>query len=297
MPEEDVAWKPRQEILSFEEILRAAAVAVGMGIRKIRVTGGEPLLRSNVESLLADMRAIPGLTSLGVTTNGVLLSRKLPLIRSSVDHLNISLDTFRSDRFRDLLDDVLAGIEDALAAGYRDLKINAVVMRGINDDEILDFVRFVAERPVAVRFIEFMPFAGNGWSDEHVVPMQEILSRIEADYELERIPDGPSPISRDYRLTERSGGRRLLGSVGVIASMSQPFCDSCSRLRLTAEGMIMPCLHSPLEFDLRALLRSGGSDHDIRDLFLEAVGSKPKEHPGPDELIDQARRVMIQIGG
>jgi cyclic pyranopterin phosphate synthase len=127
--------------------------------------------------------------------------------------------------------------------------------------------------------------------------MQEILSRIEADYELERIPDGPSPISRDYRLTERSGGRRLLGSVGVIASMSQPFCDSCSRLRLTAEGMIMPCLHSPLEFDLRALLRSGGSDHDIRDLFLEAVGSKPKEHPGPDELIDQARRVMIQIGG
>jgi cyclic pyranopterin phosphate synthase len=302
MPEEEMLWKPREEILSFEEILRVARIAVSMGIEKIRVTGGEPLVRNDIERLLAGLRAIDGLNSIALTTNALLLKRKLPAIRDSVDSLNISLDTFRADRFqeltrRDALSDTLDGIEAALEAGYTNVKINAVIIRGMNLDEVIDFVHYTATRPVAVRFIEFMPFAGNQWQQDACVPMSEILSIVESEYMLERIPDGVSPISRDYHATSRATGRRNLGTVGVIASMSQPFCDSCSRLRLTAEGMVMPCLHSPIEFDLRALLRSGADDEAIEDLFLRAVDAKPKEHPDADELLTQTNRVMIQIGG
>lgn len=295
-------WKKRGEILSYEELLRVARIAVGMGIEKIRITGGEPLVRVDIEHLLAELRALPGLRSLALTTNAVLLARKLPAIRSSVDGLNISLDTFRPDRFkalthRDSLSDVLGGIEAALDAGYTNVKLNAVVMRGLNSDELLDFVRYTADRPVAVRFIEYMPFAGNGWSENDGVSMNEILATIAAEYDLERIPDGPSPISRDYHVVERATGRRHAGSIGVIASMSHPFCDSCSRLRLTAEGKIMPCLHSPLEFDVREPLRNGAGDDAIEKVFLNAVGAKPKEHPPAEEMLGQLNRVMIQIGG
>jgi GTP 3',8-cyclase len=302
MPEEEMTWMERSKILSFEEIIRVATVAAGMGIEKIRITGGEPLVRNDCESLLAGLKAIPGIRSLALTTNAVLLGRKLPAIRESVDSLNISLDTFRRDRFleltrRDALDDVLSAIEAALEAGYRNLKINAVVLRGINDDEILDFARFTADRPVAVRFIEFMPFEGNGWSDGRCMTMMEILSELEREYELARIPDGPSPISRDYTLRSRTTGREHTGTIGVIASMSQPFCDSCSRLRITAEGKLMPCLHSALEFDLRSTLRNGGTDADIEKVFLDALDAKPAEHPTAEEMVAQASHVMIQIGG
>lgn len=302
MPHEEMIWKERSAILSYEEIVRIAEVAVSMGIEKIRVTGGEPLVRSDIEDLLTHLAEIPGLRSLALTTNAVLLARKLPSIRAAVDSINISLDTFRRARFaaltrRDNLDDVLAGIEAALEAGYTNLKINAVVMRGLNDDELLDFVAFTADRPVAVRFIEFMPFAGNQWSREQCMPMAEILATIAGRYDIERIPEGPSPISRDFTVVDRESGRAHMGTIGVIASMSTPFCDSCSRLRLTAEGMIMPCLHSPLEFDVREAVRSGGDDAAIAEVFLRAVGAKPKEHPEPEELISQGGRVMIQIGG
>jgi cyclic pyranopterin phosphate synthase len=302
MPEEDMSWKPRGEILTYEEIVRTARVAVAMGIEKIRITGGEPLVRADIEHLLADLRAIDGLRSLALTTNATLLGRKLPAIRSSVDSLNISLDTFRRDRFhqltrRDALADVLEGIEMAIAAGYEKIKVNMVVLKGVNDDELLDFVRYTASRPVAIRFIEFMPFVGNDWNAMHCMTMSEMLARIEPAFALERIPDGPSPISRDYMVTDRATGIRHRGTIGVIASMSRPFCDSCSRLRLTAEGMVMPCLHSPLEFDLRSVLRSGGGDDDIAGVFLDALGAKPMEHPSADEIVAQGRRVMIQIGG
>lgn len=302
MAEEEITWRRRDEILSYEEIIRTARIAVGLGIEKIRVTGGEPLVRADIERLLNDLRAIDGLKSLALTTNAVLLERKLPAIRNAVDSLNISLDTFVRERFvqltrRDSLDDVLGGIEAALAAGYRNVKVNAVIIRGVNDDELLDFVRFTSERPVAVRFIEFMPFAGNAWTQEHCVPMLEMVEAIEREYDIERIPDGPSPISRDYTVTHRASGRRHTGTIGMIASMSQPFCDSCSRLRLTAEGKVMPCLHSPIEFDVRDALRNNGSDDDVAEVFLRAVGAKPKEHPPADEMMTQLNRVMIQIGG
>lgn len=302
MPHEDMLWKGREEILSFEEIVRVAQVAVGMGVEKIRITGGEPLVRHDVEFLLRDLRAIAGLKSLAMTTNAVLLQRHIATVRATVDSLNISLDTFRRDRFleltrRDALDDVLAGIDAALDAGYQNLKINAVVMRGLNLDELTDFVRYTAERPVALRFIEFMPFAGNQWKSDTCVKMAEMMAIIEQDFILEPIPEGPSPISRDFRVIDRSTGKPHRGTIGVIASMSLPFCSSCSRLRLTAEGMVMPCLHSPLEFDVRSAIRNGGTDADIERVFLDAIGAKPEAHPEAEEIIAQATRGMIQIGG
>ncbi|MBS1913692.1 MAG: GTP 3',8-cyclase MoaA [Bacteroidetes bacterium] len=302
MPQEEMAWKRREEILSYEEIIRVARVAAGMGIEKVRITGGEPLVRTDIERLLTGLRSIPGLRTIGLTTNAVLLKRKLPVIRESVDNLNISLDTFHRHRFieltrRDALPDVLDGIEAALDAGYRNIKLNAVVIRGVNDDELCDFVQYTASRPVAVRFIEFMPFAGNSWNDAQCMPMNDMLNVIERDFELTRLPDDPSPISRDFAVMNRSTGLRHAGTVGVIASMSQPFCSSCSRLRLTAEGKVMPCLHSPLEFDLRAPLRSGADDAALARVFMDAVGAKPKEHPDAHEMLGQLNRVMIQIGG
>lgn len=302
MPVEEMVWRKREEVLSFEEILRVARVAVGMGIEKIRVTGGEPLVRADIEKLLVELKRIPGLRTLGLTTNAVLLRRKLPAIRGAVDSLNISLDTFRRDRFRELtrrdsLHEVLDGIDAVLEAGYRNLKINAVVMRGVNDDELLEFAEFTAHRPVAVRFIEFMPFAGNEWSLDKCLPMGEILAVLGEHYHLARIPDDASPISRDYLLSNRLTGHQHQGTVGVIASMSQPFCSSCSRLRLTAEGKVMPCLHSPIEFDLRTVLRNGGNDLAIQEVLLQAVGAKPKEHLPAEELAGHGVRVMIQIGG
>ena len=302
LPEENIEWKPRKELLTFDEILRVSAVAVRMGVNKIRVTGGEPLVRNGIEELLAGLKELPGLETLAVTTNAVLLSRKFNQVRSSVDAFNISLDTFRRDRFhsltgRDKLPDVLNGIDKVLDAGYNNLKINAVVMRGVNLDELLDFARFTEDRPVTVRFIEFMPFSGNAWSQGRLVNLVEILQTLESEYSLERIPDGISPISRDYRLVNRHTGMTNRGKIGVIASMSEPFCDSCSRLRLTAEGKMMPCLHSPLEFDLRKILRSGGDETDIASLLLHGLAQKPKEHLPAEGLLEQEGRVMIQIGG
>ncbi len=300
--EEEIEWVRRDDLLSFEEIERVVTTLVAAGIRKVRITGGEPFARSGVTDLLGRLRRIDRLESLAVTTNGILLADRLPELRNVVDAFNISLDTFSRERFlkltgRDRLEDVMRGIETALGAGYRNLKVNCVVMRGINEDEIGEFAAFAAEHPLSVRFIEFMPFAGNAWSEGRIVPMDEILAEVSQDWQLERIPDGPAPISRDFRLVDRRTGRQGRGTIGVIASMSTPFCSTCSRLRLTAEGKIMPCLHSPLEFDLRTVLRSGGSDADILALVGHALSSKPEEHPPTSEMATPSGRVMIQIGG
>ena len=301
MPEEEgVDWVDREDLLRFEEIERVARTLVPAGIRKIRITGGEPFARRNVVDLLEALGRIDELETLAITTNGVLIAPHIERLVGTIDAYNISLDTFDRARFaeltgRDRFDDAMAGIEGVLAAGYRNLKINCVVMRGVNDREILDFARFACEHPVAVRFIEFMPFAGNAWSEDRCVTMAEILAEIGREYEYESIPPDEAPISRDFRLRSRADGSRSLGTVGVIASMSTPFCSSCSRLRLTAEGMVMPCLHSPLEFDLRSVLRSGGTPDDILRLFADALAEKPEEHGEAEELA--AGRVMIRIGG
>jgi cyclic pyranopterin phosphate synthase len=300
--EEEVDWVRRDDLLSFEEIERVVTTLVNAGIRKVRITGGEPFARAGVTNLLRRLKGIDRLESLAITTNGVLLADRLPELRGVIDAYNISLDTFSRERFmeltgRDRLADVMRGINGVLAEGYRNLKVNCVVMRGINDDEVEEFARFAAAHPIAVRFIEFMPFAGNAWSEGRIVPMDEILASAARRWSLERIPDGPSPISRDFRLRDRETGVSGKGTIGVIASMSTPFCSTCSRLRLTAEGKIMPCLHSPLEFDLRKVLRSGGSDAEILSFVGRALAKKPEEHPPASEMATPSGRVMIQIGG
>ena len=300
--EEEIEWVGRADLLSFEEIERTVRVLVDAGIRKVRITGGEPFARSGVEDLLVRLKKIDRLETLGVTTNAVLLADRVERLRGVVDAWNISLDTFDGERFAELtgrrkLPEVMRGIERVLEAGYRNLRLNCVVMRGVNEEEIIDFARFAAEHPVAVRFIEFMPFAGNAWSRGRIVPMSEILEQITPHYRLEPIPVEEAPISRDFRMIDRASGEPARGSIGVIASMSTPFCSSCSRLRLTAEGKIMPCLHSDLEFDLREILRTGGSDHDILDLVGNALQQKPEEHPPAEEMEGKSGRVMIQIGG
>jgi len=302
MPFEKMEWKPRSDILTFEEIVRVARVGVLNGVEKIRITGGEPLVRNDIDILLERLRTLPGLKTLALTTNAVLLGRYIDVVRRTVDSINISLDTFRPDRFkaltrRDTFDDVMIGIDRVVNAGYDPVKLNAVIMRGINDDELNDFVRYVFDRPIAFRFIEFMPFAGNEWSQGKMMGMEEMMEIIEVEFELERLPDLESPISRDYAVVDRSTGRRARGTIGFIASMSQPFCSSCSRLRLTAEGKIMPCLHMPDEFDVRSVIRSGGSDEDILEVFQTALDAKWEAHPSADQLVAAARRVMIQIGG
>ncbi len=302
MPFEKMAWKPRKEILTFEEIVRIARVGVENGIDKIRITGGEPLVRNDIELLLERLRTLRGLKTLALTTNAVLLSRYMETVRRTVDSVNISLDTFQPERFRQLTlrdthADVMMGIQASIDAGYDPVKVNAVIMRGVNDDELVDFVRYTMDRPVAFRFIEFMPFAGNEWSQGKMMGMDEMMSRIEEEFILERLPDPESPISRDYAVVEKSTGRRAAGSIGFIASMSQPFCSSCSRLRLTAEGKVMPCLHMSDEFDVRDVLRSGGSDADILGVFQSALDAKWEAHPSGEEMVASTNRVMIQIGG
>lgn len=302
MPHEKMEWLPKGELLTSEEIVRTAQVAVAMGVRKIRVTGGEPLLRADLPELLEELRSIEGLETLAMTTNALLLERHLPRIAPLLDAMNISLDTLRSDRFlqltrRDGLAPTLSALHAALDAGIPEVKLNAVAMRGVNEDEINDFVALTAERPLAVRFIEFMPFAGNDWGAERMVPHREIVERINQEYTLEALPLDGSYISRDYTVTNRKTGLKHRGTVGVIASMTLPFCSGCSRLRLTADGRIMPCLHAPLEFDLRTLLRSGGTDTEIADLLLHALDAKPREHADGATLREQSEREMIRIGG
>jgi len=297
MPE-DVAFKDRAELLTFEEIERVARVAVGLGIEKIRLTGGEPLARREVEHLVRRLAAIPGLHSVSMTTNGYFLSEKAAALKDAgLRGINISLDTLDEARFllltrRDYLRAVLEGIEAALAAGLEPVKINMVVMRGYNDDEVETFAALARSRPLVVRFIEFMPLDnGDVWSNDFVVPAREILARAAAVAPLVPVDHDPSDPARRYRFAD---GR---GEIGVIASVTEPFCARCDRLRLTADGKLRNCLFGLQEYDVRAVLRSGGSDEEIAAVFGEAVAQKWAGHLINREGFVKPERTMHAIGG
>jgi cyclic pyranopterin phosphate synthase len=267
MPHEDYAWAERDEILTFEEILRLARIFLGAGVEKIRLTGGEPLVRRDLASLVAGLTALPGLRGLSLTTNGALLgSQAEALARAGLGGVNISLDTLRPERFRALtgrgdLGPVLAGVEAARQAGLRPIKLNAVIIRDTNDDEILDLVAYARERDLEVRFIEYMDVGNaNGWEMSRTVTRREILERIAERYPFEESGrrDGRAP-AVDFRFLDGRGG------LGVIGSVTEPFCSSCSRGRLTADGRFVTCLFSREGFDLKGLLRGGASDPDILD--------------------------------
>ena len=299
MPAGGVDLTPEERLLTAEEVLRLARLFVRDGVTKIRLTGGEPLVRPGSTDLIARLAEIEGLQTLAITTNGLLLSKKLPaLVEAGVDPINLSLDTLRADRFQKIARReghglVLRAMDEALAAG-REVKVNCVVMRGENDDELADFVRLTKERPLEVRFIELMPFQGNAWSKERFVSWQEMQEQIEARFPaLESLDDGPHATTRTYQVPGHEG------RVGFIASMTAPFCEGCNRLRLTADGHLKVCLFGKSETSLRDPMRSGASDEELTQTISRAVDGKEARHAGMD--LEAARagenRPMITIGG
>lgn len=296
MPADGLVWKKKDQLLSYEEIERLAKIFVSMGIDKIRLTGGEPLVRKDLLTLVKKLAPIENLKTLAMTTNATLLAPQAKALRQAgLTHLNISLDSLRKERFEaitrlDSFDEVMAGIMAAIESGYQSLKINAVAIAGFNDDEILDFVAFAQQHKINVRFIEFMPFKDNEWNIDKVVTYSEMKARIEEHYSLTQIVQSPSDVSKDFAL---DGG----GSVSFITSMSESFCGTCNRLRLTGEGSIKSCLFYPAELSLRDAMRKGASDQSIKDLILQSLAAKPEAHPPAEEIAAQENRTMIEIGG
>ncbi len=294
-----ITLQPREAVLTFDEIERVGRLFARLGVTKIRITGGEPLVRRDLPLLIARLARIPGIETLGMTTNGVVLARHARRLKDAgLTHLNVSLDTLRPERFlhialRPHLPDVLDGIEAALAAGFSPLKLNVVVMEEVNGDELLDFVEFVRCRPINVRFIEYMPFESNRWNTGSFLSFVKMTERIGKRHEL--IPIDPRPetsaVAREFRI---HGWR---GTVGFIASMSENFCDTCNRLRLRANGSLKSCLFHPPEVNLRQALRSGASDAMLEEMIRAAVQEKPAGHAPVEELLVAGNRTMIEIGG
>lgn len=270
MPLDEYDWIDKKEILSFEEIARLAGLFVELGVDKIRLTGGEPLVRRNLDRLVGKLASIDRLKDLCLTTNGALLSEQVgALKRAGLNRVNVSVDTLDPDKFKRItkrgeLSKVLEGLFAAKDHGLQPIKINAVVERGINDDDILDLVEFSRENGFGIRFIEYMDVGNsNDWTTEKLVPKKEILAKISARYPLKEIGrDQGSAPSVDYQFID---GR---GDLGVIASVTEPFCSSCTRVRLTADGKLVTCLFSQVGHDLKGLLRKGASDQGI----LQFVG-------------------------
>lgn len=306
MPEEGVHALSHQDILRLEEIERLVRVAAGIGIKRIRLTGGEPLVRKGVTDLVRAIKNTPGIESIALTTNGTLLPKMAKeLADAGLSRVNISLDTLDEGQFATItrcgrLDDTLAGIDAALEAGFAPVKINAVVVRSLNQD-VFEFARMSVDRPLHVRFIEYMPVGdsagsdGCGWGKQDVVPSEELIEIINARAEEAGL--GPLRPASKHKPTGWGPARyyefdNALGSVGFISPLSRHFCSECNRLRLTADGKIRPCLFSDEEYDVRSALRSG-TDEDVRAVLLQALGAKPDEHH--DKV--GTERNMSQIGG
>ena len=299
MPEEGMVWLPREEILTFEEIARVAGVARGLGVDAVRLTGGEPLVRAHLPALVGMIAEI-GFPDLSLTTNGIGLPHLArDLFAAGLRRLNVSCDSLRRDRFADMtrrnaLAQVLEGMDAAEQAGLSPLKVNVVMMRGVNDDEVLDFASFARRTGRVVRFIEYMPLdAGHTWERPQVVPGEEILERIHEVWPLEPVgtrSEDPSPADR-FRFVD--GG----GEIGVITSVTKAFCGTCNRLRLTADGAIRNCLFATTEWSVRDVMRAGGSDDDVAGVIREAVWRKLPGHGINDPGFLRPARSMSMIGG
>ena len=292
-------WVPRAQILTFEEIERVVRLAVRWGIRKIRLTGGEPLLRHEAETLVARVAALPGVEDLAMTTNGFLFPQKASALRSAgLRRVSFSLDSLDRENFRkitgrDGLDQVLQGIAIAKELGYHPIKVNAVIIRGLNDHELVALASFAREQRLSCRFIEFMPLdSARAWQKEMVVPGREILDRLQAAFGLVPVAS-ENPSATAKRWAFRDGD----GEIGVIAPVSEPFCGHCNRIRLTADGKIRTCLFSVGEHDLRPLLRGGASDDELGQWLKDVVWHKePRHHIGEPEFVPPPRS-MSCIGG
>jgi molybdenum cofactor biosynthesis protein A len=291
----------REELLSFEEIERLTRLLANHGVHKVRLTGGEPLLRKGLPELVARLRTIETLNTIAMTTNGVLLKNHIgELRRAGLTQLTISLDTLRPQRFARitgasvrLFFSVLEAVELAIAEGFQPLKLNVVVLRGFNEDELEDFVELTHRLPLNVRFIEFMPLQGNSWDRQCFIAAREMLERLAARYELRFLADATQVggTTRDFQVP----GYR--GWISFIAPISAPFCYSCSRLRVTATGLLKVCLFAPPLVDLRRLLRTGATEEDIIGAIHNALQRKAVEHPPAEELSSVPTLPMTVIGG
>jgi len=298
MPEEGLTFLRLEELLTFDEITRVAGVARSLGVTALRITGGEPLVRKGLPVLIARLSAL-GFEDLAVTTNGTELADMAPQLASAgLRRVNVSCDSLRPDRFsairrRGSLSDVLRAMDAAEAAGLTPLKVNVVLLRGRNDDEILDFVSFARATGRIVRFIEFMPLDAQGdWDRARLVPGREVLDRISARWAVEPVPDatGPAPAER-FRYADG------VGEIGLISSVTEPFCGTCNRLRLTADGAVRNCLFSNEEETVRHLLRNGGTDTELALLFRTAVWAKHPGHGINEPGFLSPARSMSMIGG
>jgi cyclic pyranopterin phosphate synthase len=291
---------PSGDLLTWDELLRVAQMVAGLGIRKVRVTGGEPLLRPGIIDFVARLRQIQGLDDIAITTNGYLLPEMAkPLAAAGSPRITVSLDSIDPDKSAKLTRSaascarVMAGIDAAVAAGLAPVKVNVVLVRGFNDDELVELARLARRRDIVVRFIEFMPLdADRAWSRDLVVTAKEIFETINAAFPLVELPRcSASETALRYRFADGQG------EIGIIAPVSIPFCGQCSRIRLTADGTIRTCLFSLGEYDLRSLLRNGTADGDIEQFFARVVHQKEPGHRINEPDFVQPDRPMVYIGG
>jgi len=309
MPFDEYVWVDHKEILTFEEIVRLTRIFVGLGVDKVRITGGEPLVRQDLEVLIAQLSVIEGLDDICLTTNGALLADKISVLKAAgLNRINVSLDTLDADKFRQMtkrgeLSKVLEGLFAAKEHGINPIKINAVIERGINDNNIIELVEFSRKHGFGMRFIEYMDVGNsNNWKSDRLVSKEEILKIINARFPVKEIGRnyGTAP-SVDYEFVD--GG----GDIGVIASVTEPFCSSCTRARLTAEGKLVTCLFSNAGHDLKSMIRNGANDDDLKSVIggiwlnrvdrysderLEAINSPEGYQPKDHKKIE-----MIQLGG
>lgn len=300
MPHDQVRFKPRSELLTFEEIERFVRVVAQMGVNKLRITGGEPLVRAELPSLVTALARIPDIDDIAMTTNGMLLPEYAQALKDAgLDRLNISLDglseeTFRRITRRDGLDRVLAGIEAARRCNFKRIRLNAVAIRDVTEQEIVPLARFAREQQLELRFIEFMPLdAEQNWQDEQVLSGDEIRTRLE-DAIGPLVPAArpdPTQPAVDYRFADG------IGQIGFINSVTEAFCELCNRMRITAEGQLRNCLFSTVEWDARAVMRGGGSDEQLAQLTHDCVAGKKPGHGTDSYEFTRPERAMYQIGG
>ena len=299
MPESEYVWLPRSSVLSFEEIDRLVGIFAGLGVDKIRLTGGEPLLRQELPTLVTALTNQPSISEIALTTNAVLLSRHAEALRAAgLGRVTVSLDTVRADRYATFakatrFEAAVEGIDAARSAGFPRLKINAVVVRGFNDDELVDLLEFATQRGAEVRYIEYMDVGGaTGWSLDQVVSQREILATLAATYgSIEAVPDGAksSAPAQRFRLAD---GRTF----GIIASTTVPFCSTCDRARITADGHLYLCLYADTGLPLRDLVRSGASDDEIRATIAD--GWRARRDRGAEERVQlRSRKVLHGVDG
>lgn len=297
MPEEGVSLTPKDRLLSAEEILRIARLFVSEGVDKVRLTGGEPMIRKDLEYIVESLAEL-GVKQIGLTTNGLLLKRRLAdLQNAGLTHLNVSLDTLIPQKFELITrrrgwERVMDGIDLALDLGFSPVKVNCVIMRGKNEEELTNFVELTRHKDIDIRFIEYMPFDGNKWVDKKMVSYTEMLENIaQVHPNLVKINDKANDTSKAYKVPG------FVGQIGFITSMSENFCGTCNRLRITADGNLKVCLFGASEVSLRDSMRGGSTDEELLEVIGAAVGRKKRQHAGMQNLAKLKNRPMILIGG